>query len=111
MAQRVEVLLTDDLDGKELAAGKGETVHFDLDGASYEIDLSTRNAAALRKALAPYVEAGRKHRPTTRGSRVTRTQVGADAKTVKEWARANGYEVSDRGRVPNDVRAAFEAAQ
>lgn len=109
MAQRVEVLLTDDLDGKELAEGKGETVRFTLDGVSYEIDLSTRNATALRKALTPYVEAGRRQR-TTRGARVTRTQVGADAKTVKQWARANGYEVSDRGRVPNDVRAAFEAA-
>jgi hypothetical protein len=109
MAQRLEVLLTDDLDGRELAAGKGATVRFDLDGASYEIDLSTRNAAALRKMLAPYIEAGRQV-TTARGPRVKRTQVGADAKTVKEWARANGYEVNDRGRVPNDVREAFEAA-
>lgn len=109
MAQRVEVLLTDDLDGKELAEGKGETIQFTLDGVSYEIDLSTKNAGALRKALAPYVEAGRRQR-ATRGARAMRTQVGADAKTVKEWARASGYEVNDRGRVPNDVRAAFEAA-
>lgn len=110
MAQRVEVLLTDDLDGKELAAGKGETVQFALDGVSYEIDLSSRNATALRKAFAPYVEAGRRQR-TSRNTRTTRIQIGADAKTVKEWARANGHEVSDRGRVSNEVRAAFEAAQ
>jgi hypothetical protein len=109
VAQRVEILLTDDLDGSDLPAGKGETVSFALDGKSYEIDLRTKNAAALRKALGVYIEAGR---PITnrRGKRVTRPTVGADARTVKEWARANGYEVNDRGRVPADIRKAFDAA-
>ncbi|MEU4295045.1 Lsr2 family protein [Kribbella sp. NPDC026596] len=109
MVQRVEILLTDDLDGSEIPTGKGETVPFALDGTSYEIDLRTRHAAALRAALRPYVEAGRAVK-NRRGRRVTRTAVGADARTVKEWARANGYEVNDRGRVPAHIRDAFHAA-
>jgi hypothetical protein len=55
----VEILLTDDLDGNELPAGKGETVTFALDGSSYEIDLGTKDAAALRRALAVYTKAAR----------------------------------------------------
>jgi hypothetical protein len=109
MAQRTQVLLTDDLDGTNIPVGKGETVIFALDGKTYEIDLTSKNANALRKALRPYIEAGRSVR-TSRGVRVKRTQVGADVRTIKEWARANGYEVNDRGRVPNEIRAAFEAA-
>jgi len=109
MVQRVEILLTDDLDGSELPAGKGETVLFALDGTSYEIDLRTRHAAALRAALGPYVEAGRPIK-NRRGRRVTRATVDADARTVREWARPNGYEVNDRGRVPANIREAFGAA-
>ncbi|MEV0804255.1 Lsr2 family protein [Kribbella sp. NPDC050281] len=109
MAQRLEILLTDDLDGTDLSAGRGETVTFARDGSSYEIDLGTKNAAALRKALAVYIDAARPIR-TRRGKKVTRSTVGADARTVKEWARANGYEVNDRGRVPSDIREAFDAA-
>lgn len=109
MAQRFEVLLTDDLDGTELAVGKGESIRFALDGVDYEIDLSSKNATALRKALTPYVDAGRKLRANGRaGTRHTR--VGADPQTVKVWARANGYEVKGRGRVPNEILEAFNAA-
>ena len=109
MVQRVEILLTDDLDGSKMPTGKGETVHFALDGTSYEIDLRARHAAVLRAALRPYVDAGRPIR-NGRGGRVTRSRIAADARTVKEWARANGYEVNDRGRVPAKIREAFEAA-
>jgi hypothetical protein len=109
MAQRTQVFLTDDLDGTNISAGKGGTVTFALDGRTYEIDLSNKNSNALRKAVAPYVKAGRPLR-TSRGARVKRTQVGADVRTIKEWARANGYEVNDRGRIPNDIREAFDAA-
>ncbi|TCC66540.1 Lsr2 family protein [Kribbella pittospori] len=109
MVQRVEIRLTDDLDGSEIPTGKGETVTFALDGRSYEIDLRTRHAAALRAALGPYVEAGRPIK-SRRGRRLSRTTVDADARTVKEWARANGYEVNDRGRVPAHIREAFDAA-
>ena len=76
MAQRTVVRLTDDLSGVEIPAGKGETVTFSLDGRSYEIDLTAKNANALRKALRPYIEAGRpikgsRRRPTGPGSRPT----------------------------------------
>ncbi|MFB6718690.1 Lsr2 family protein [Kribbella sp. NPDC056345] len=109
MAQRVEVQLTDDLDGTDIATGKGETLTFGLDGHTYEIDLTNKNAGALRKVLSPYVGAGRRVK-TSRGARVRHTQIGPDATTLREWARANGYEVSDRGRIPANVREAFEAA-
>jgi hypothetical protein len=109
MAQRVEVRLSDDLTGDDIPSGRGETVNFAIDGHTYEIDLTNKNAGALRKALSPYVSAGRRV-TTSRGARVKRVQVGPDARTVKEWARANGYEVNDRGRVPNEIREAFDTA-
>lgn len=109
MAQHTQIILTDDIDGTELAAGKGESVRFALDGVDYEIDLSNKNAAALRKAFTPYVDAGRKLRANGRAAE-RRTKVGPDPKTVKEWARANGYEVKDRGRVSKEVLEAFNAA-
>ena len=106
MALRVHVVLEDDLDG----GSADETVMFALDGTNYEIDLSAKNAAKLRDALAKYVGAGR--RTAARGRRgASRSRGGAtNAAAVREWARANGYEVSDRGRVPADVKAAYDAA-
>lgn len=108
MAQRVQILLEDDLDG-----GKAdETVTFGLDGSTYEVDLSSSNAKKLREALAPYVGAGRK--VTARGRRAGggrgRKGGASSASDIRAWARENGYEVSDRGRVPAEVRAAYEAA-
>ncbi len=108
MAQRTVVRLTDDLSGAEIAAGKGETVTFSLDGRSYEIDLTAKNASVLRKALRPYIEAGRPIKGSRR--RPTRTRIAADTRAVKEWARANGYPVRDRGRIPKAVVDAFDAA-
>jgi SAM-dependent methyltransferase len=107
MAQRTVVRLTDDLSGVEIPAGKGETVTFSLDGWSYEIDLTAKNANALRKALRPYIEAGRPIKNSRRHP--TRTRVAADTRTVKEWARANGYQVRERGRIPKAVIDAFDA--
>jgi hypothetical protein len=108
MAQRVVVRLTDDLSGAEIPAGRGETVTFGLDGTAYEIDLTAKNASNLRRAFRPYIEAARPIRGARR--RPVRTKVAADTRTVKEWARANGYQVNDRGRVPKAVIAAFDAA-
>jgi hypothetical protein len=108
MARRVVVRLTDDLSGAEIPAGRGETVIFSLDGQTFEIDLTARNANGLRRVLRPYMEAGR---PSTAARRHTvRSRVSANARTVKQWARANGYQVHDRGRIPNAVMAAFDAA-
>lgn len=110
MAQRVVVLLEDDLDGTQIAEGKGETITFGLDGKEYEIDLVNKNATALRKALAPYVEkASRVGKATQKRGR--KTQVSSDAPAIRAWAASNGVEVSERGRIPADIKAQFEAAQ
>jgi hypothetical protein len=71
MVQRLEVRITDDLSGTVIRAGQGETVAFGLDGKSYEIDLTTKNARLLRKALQPYIDAGR---PVTTARRRRRTR-------------------------------------
>jgi Lsr2 len=105
MAQKVHITLEDDLDGGDAT----ETLAFSLDGRSYEIDLNNKNAKALRNALAPYVAAAR--RSGGRGGRAkTRTQVGTSAREIRDWARSNGHQVPDRGRIPADIREAFEAA-
>lgn len=108
MVQRTEIHLIDDLDGKEIPAGKGETVLFALDGTLYEIDLHAKNAAALRKTLAAYVAAARSVKPPRGTHRRQATE--PDARQIKAWARENGYEVADRGRVPGQIRDAYNAA-
>jgi hypothetical protein len=105
MAQKVHITLEDDLDGGDAT----ETVSFGLDGKNYEIDLNDKNAAGLRNALAKYVAAGRRAGGRTAAAR-RRTQVGASAREIRDWARSNGHPVPDRGRIPSDVREAFEAA-
>ena len=113
MAKRIIHQLVDDLDGVELEAEDGETVLFSLDGIGYEIDLSTTNAAALRDALAPYAQAGRRVGASTAGSAARRSR-GPAAKSetaaIRAWAAANGHTVSDRGRIPVPVVAAYHAA-
>jgi hypothetical protein len=106
MAQRTVVVLTDDLTGDELADGQGETVAFALDGKSYEIDLSEKNADGLRKALKNYISAGR---PTGGRSRGTKRTNISNAREIRDWARSNGHEVPDRGRIPASVMDAWNA--
>lgn len=110
MAQKVNIVLVDDVDGSEAT----ETVAFGLDGTSYEIDLSDKNAGALRDALAPYLGHARKvsggGRRSGRKAAGSGNGLGPSARLVRDWARSNGYEVSDRGRVPAEVTAAYEAA-
>lgn len=107
MAQRVITTLEDDLDGSEAS----ETIVFALDGKTYEIDLNDSHAAELREKLAPYLGAARK----TSGGRVAVRRIGsakpaADSGAIRTWARENGYEVNDRGRVPAPIREAYEKA-
>ena len=104
MAQRVEVVLIDDVDGGEAA----ETVAFGLDGANYEIDLSEENAAKLRDALAPWIAQARRIRGSTRPSRPAGP--GASSHAIRAWAQSQGLPVSRRGRVPAEVRSAYEEA-
>ncbi|MFF0624458.1 Lsr2 family protein [Streptomyces sp. NPDC004296] len=108
MAQKVQVLLVDDLDGGEA----NETVTFALDGKSYEIDLSGANADKLRESLADFVKAGRKTGGRSSGRGKTRAAAAGspDTAKIRAWAKENGYNVNDRGRVPADIREAFEKA-
>ena len=107
MAQKIHIVLEDDLDGSEAT----ETVTFGLDGTTYEIDLNDKNAAKLRDALAGYVGHGRKvGSAPRRGRKAAASTGGTSAKEIRDWARSNGYDVPERGRVSADVRAAYEAA-
>jgi hypothetical protein len=112
MARRIVHQLVDDLDGTLLDDGSGETVLFSLDGIAYEIDLSDANASAFRDALAPYVEAARSvSRASSSSSAQTRRRTGQrDYSEIRAWAKANGHQVSERGRVPASVLEAFDAA-
>src|SRR3954468_8123661 len=114
MAKQVITLLTDDLDGGEA----DRTVEFGLDGVNYTIDLSEKNAGKLRKALDPYLSAatrigrsGVEARATRRGAapastgRASRDQNQA----IREWASKNGYEVSERGRIPSSIVEAYHS--
>ena len=109
MAQKVQTLLLDDIDGSDA----DETVRFGLDGASYEIDLSAAHAQDLRSALGRYVAAGRKASPV-RGAPARKTPRAASnghgSTEARDWAKAQGIEIKDRGRVPADVVAKFKAA-
>jgi hypothetical protein len=108
VAQKVQVLLVDDLDGGEA----DETVTFALDGKTYEIDLTTANADKLRGLLEPYAKNGRRTGGRATASRGKGRSASDNKNTaeVRAWAKANGYEVNDRGRVPATVREAYEKA-
>jgi len=118
MTQRTVVTLEDDLTGGEAH----ETVSFALDGKAYEIDLSDKNAAALRELLARYVSAarraGRVNVPAARRLNVPAARRGGlrhvatevDPAAVRAWAASNGYEVSPRGRISRAVQEAFKVA-
>jgi hypothetical protein len=107
MAQKVQVLLVDDLDGSEAT----ETVSFGLDGVSYEIDLSSGNAGQLRKELASYVEHGRKAGSVLGRRRRQRNGAGREQSArIREWAKDHGYKVNERGRIPANIVADYDAA-
>jgi len=112
MARKIVHQLVDDLDGTLLEVGSGETVQFALDSVAYEIDLTDAHAAALRDALSPYLAAARRvssGRPSAAPARRRRSGQ-QNLAPIRAWARQNGHPVSDRGRVPASVIAAYEAA-
>jgi hypothetical protein len=111
MAQRVNVILVDDIDDSEAT----ETVGFGLDGVDYEIDLSDEHAAELRSALSLYIGHARRTGGRRRGGKrapaaATASADGASAADIRAWARENGWEVPERGRVSAEVREAYAAA-
>jgi hypothetical protein len=108
VAQRVEVVLVDDLDGGQAE----ETVQFSLDGVSYEIDLNAANAAALRDAMALYVGHGRRVGGRRSSGRSSSRRSGGSPETaaIRAWAREQGLPVNERGRIPGDIVAQYESA-
>ncbi|HET7683024.1 MAG TPA: Lsr2 family protein [Marmoricola sp.] len=109
MAQKVNIILVDDIDGGDA----DETVSFALDGKDYEIDLTAQNAQKLRDALAPYVAHARKAAGRGRRGRAAGAATssgGPSPADIRAWARENGMDVPDRGRVSEEVRQAYAAA-
>lgn len=109
MAQKVNIVLIDDIDQTDA----DETVTFGLDGKEYAIDLNSDHAAALRDALAPYVAHGRPvggGRGRRSSATPSRASTGTPASEIRAWARENGFEVPERGRVSAEVREAYASA-
>lgn len=118
MAQKVNVQLVDDIDGSEADS----TVEFGLDGANYEIDLSADHSDELREALAPFVDnarrtGGRKRATRVAGEKATTARQAPAApvereqkQAIREWARKQGWQVADRGRIPGDILDAYSKA-
>lgn len=108
MAQKVNIILVDDLDG----GPADENVRFGLDGTNYDIDLSAANAAELRSALERFIAAGRK----SSGGRTARTKApssggrGNESAQIRQWARDNGYTVNSRGRIQAEIQDAYHKA-
>ncbi len=109
MARKTEVKLIDDIDGNTA----DETVTFALDGMSYEIDLSTKHAESLRKAMATYVTHARR---LGRSGVTARRQGGTSParsdreqnRAIREWAKKEGIELAERGRIPGDIVKQYE---
>lgn len=107
MAQRQTVTYVSDLSGREITDSDSPTVEFSYRGISYTIDLSAREAEAFDNVMNKYIAAGNRVKS---GRTVKRTQAGPSAAEVRAWAQSNGHKVPDRGRIPQDVRDAFDSA-
>lgn len=115
MAQKLITRLTDDITGKEVPVGDGETFEFAFGGYAYTIDLDTRNAKKFRDAMTPYINHGRRTGkattgPLRRSEPARRDSVDVDPAQVRAWAEANGYQVSPRGRIKADIVEAYRTA-
>ena len=108
MAQKIVTELIDDIDGTVA----DETVEFSYRGYSYEVDLSSKNIQKLDKALTSFIEHARRTGRTGRQVKAASvTRIPSNSADVRAWAEAEGYEVPARGRIPNALREAYEAAQ
>ncbi|MCU1569664.1 MAG: hypothetical protein JWR33_405 [Naasia sp.] len=113
MAQKVIVETVDDLDGSVITDGSGGTVAFSFQGRSYEIDLSEENREKLEAALDPFISKARATGQRRRVAEPASSRGGSGGnrlQEVREWARANGHEVSDRGRIAKAIQDAYEQA-
>jgi hypothetical protein len=107
MAQTVKIILEDDLDGGPAE----ETIRFALDGVNYEIDLSERNSAALRNAFGPYVAKARRVTGRASKNRPAAASRSQEVGQIRAWARENGYQVRERGRIQADIQEAYYRAK
>lgn len=109
MVQRVKTLFVSDLSGQELGDA-GQTVKFGFSGVEYEIDLSEEEADEFAGVMNRYLSAGRRVAGRRqRGSAASGRRPGELA-SIRSWARENGYQVSDRGRVSQQIVDAYQAA-
>ena len=104
MATQTVVTVTDDLDGSEAE----ETIRFAIDGTEFEIDLSKAHAKELRGTLEPYIKVARKSGRRRGGRRRTASSDKEQTKAIRDWARQQGMEVSDRGRIPAEIQQAYK---
>jgi len=114
MAKKVYVQLVDDIDDKPIESG-GEHITYSVNGVSYEIDLSDKNAKEFHRKLDYYIEHSARigGKRAKRGATSATTGLKRDAnqtKAIREWAKSNGYSISTRGRIPAEVENAFDAA-
>lgn len=110
MAQKVQVILIDDFDGGDAT----ETVRFSLDRGTYEIDLSTKNADSLRETMAPWIAKARRvaaDKPTRRSKSSGSSAARKETAEIREWAKKNGHNIGDRGRIPTEIVEEFRAAK
>ena len=114
MARKTIVELVDDIDGKPIPDGTGDTIDFAVDGVTYTIDLGAKNAKAFRKALDPYLthatRTGGRRRTHTAAADPDRARHRDEIRAIREWARASGYDMSDRGRIPAEIQQAYHNA-
>jgi Lsr2 len=116
MAQKTQVILTDDIDGSDAS----QTISFAYQGVDYEIDLNDDHAAALQESFHDWIQAARKVNTRAAGSKATggarstsrrsSAENGRDVNAVRTWLRENGHEVSDRGRIAQKLLDAYDAA-
>ena len=121
MAKRVTTQLVDDIDGSVIDDESGETIEFAVGGVEYVIDLKAKNATEFHRKLDYYIEhstrvGGRKRKPSPAGA-TTPSKTGtpatrdpAQTRAIRQWAADEGYEISDRGRIPAAIEEAFNAA-
>jgi hypothetical protein len=107
VAQKVKIILIDDVDGGEA----DETVRFGLDGVQYEIDLSEAHAKELRSALGTYISSARRSSSSKQQRASAAPARNQEAAQIREWAKENGYNVSARGRVNSEIVEAYRTAQ
>ncbi|MFE5550195.1 Lsr2 family protein [Streptomyces sp. NPDC056534] len=108
MAQKNVTIYIDDLTGEETHEGATHT--FSLNGVTYEIDLSPDSYDQMLEAFGPYLNAARKIRGKKKAASPRSHLTGPSTAEIRDWARSNNFEINERGRVPAEIREAYESA-